>query len=160
MDFTEQDVLQFFDRNLAAWPLYQAFERELFARLPDTKRKVQKTQIAFSNRYLFVCVSFLRVKKKAELPDPYFVLTLGEVLFSATGLEFAFSQAPAAMRSTITSLWNLTTTVGNFLVVLVVALARDLSAAERFYFFAALMAAVAVVFGVFSFFYKYKDGNA
>ena len=91
---------------------------------------------------------------------PYFVLTLGEVLFSATGLEFAFSQAPAAMRSTITSLWNLTTTVGNFLVVLVVALARDLSAAERFYFFAALMAAVAVVFGVFSFFYKYKDGNA
>lgn len=77
MDFTEQDVLRFFDRNLAAWPLYQAFERELFARLPDTKRKVQKTQIAFSNRYLFACVSFLRVKKKAELPDPYFVLTLG-----------------------------------------------------------------------------------
>lgn len=88
---------------------------------------------------------------------PYFVLTLGEVLFSATGLEFAFSQAPASMRSTITSLWNLTTTAGNFLVVLVVALARDFTAAERFYFFAALMAAVAVVFGIFSLFYKYKD---
>lgn len=88
---------------------------------------------------------------------PYFVLTSGEVLFSATGLEFAFSQAPASMRSTITSLWNLTTTVGNFLVVLIVALAKDFSAAERFYFFAALMAAVAVVFGVFSVFYRYRD---
>lgn len=25
----------------------------------------------------FACVSFLRVKKKAELPDPYLVVTLG-----------------------------------------------------------------------------------
>lgn len=88
---------------------------------------------------------------------PYFVLTVGEVLFSATGLEVAFSQAPSAMRSTITSLWNLTTTVGNFLVVLVVAMTVDYTAADRFYFFAALMLAVAVVFGLFSACYKYKN---
>lgn len=88
---------------------------------------------------------------------PYFVLTSGEVLFSATGLEFAFSQAPAAMRSTITSLWNLTTALGNFLVVLVVVAASDLSAASRFYFFAGLMLVVAIVFGTFSVFYKYKN---
>lgn len=88
---------------------------------------------------------------------PYFVLTAGEVLFSATGLEFAFSQAPASMRSTIASLWNLTTMLGNFLVVLVVALARGYSSADRFYFFATLMFAVSVVFGVFSLFYKYRD---
>lgn len=91
---------------------------------------------------------------------PYFVLTAGEVLFSATGLEFAFSQAPATMRSTITSLWNLTTTVGNFLVVLIVALARDYSAADRFYFFAGLMVVVAIIFGVFSVFYKYQTPEA
>lgn len=90
---------------------------------------------------------------------PYFVLTIGEVLFSATGLEFAFSQAPAAMRSTITSLWNLTTTVGNFLVVIVVALTVSYTAAERFYFFAALMLAVAVIFGLFSACYKYKNAE-
>lgn len=88
---------------------------------------------------------------------PYFVLTVGEVLFSATGLEFAFSQAPASMRSTITSLWNLTTTVGNFLVVLVVAVTVNYTAADRFYLFAGLMLAVAVVFGIFSVFYKYKN---
>lgn len=33
--------------------------------------------ISFYNRHLFACVSFLRVKKKADLPERYFVLTLG-----------------------------------------------------------------------------------
>ena len=43
----------------------------------QTEIKVQKTQITFKNRHVYACVSFLRVRKKAELPDPYFVLTLG-----------------------------------------------------------------------------------
>lgn len=38
---------------------------------------MQKSQISFSNRYMFACVSFARVKKKKELPDPYLVVTLG-----------------------------------------------------------------------------------
>ena len=35
-----------------------------------------KAQISFYNRHLFACVSFLRAKK-ADLPERYFVLTLG-----------------------------------------------------------------------------------
>jgi len=38
---------------------------------------VQKSQISYYNRRLYACVSFLKVKKKAELPEDYFVLTLG-----------------------------------------------------------------------------------
>ncbi|HEY8024452.1 MAG TPA: oligopeptide:H+ symporter [Burkholderiaceae bacterium] len=49
---------------------------------------------------------------------PYMVLTMGEVLVSATGLEFAYSQAPLAMKGTITSFWNLSVTVGNLWVLL------------------------------------------
>ena len=49
---------------------------------------------------------------------PYALLTMGEVLVSATGLEFAYSQAPAAMKGTITSFWNLSVTVGNLWVLL------------------------------------------
>lgn len=49
---------------------------------------------------------------------PYAILTMGEVLVSATGLEFAYSQAPAAMKGTITSFWNLSVTVGNLWVLL------------------------------------------
>ena len=50
---------------------------------------------------------------------PYVVLTFGEVLVSATGLEFAYSQAPLEMKGVIMSFWNLTTAVGNLWVLLV-----------------------------------------
>lgn len=36
---------------------------------------MQKSQISCYNRRLYACVSFLKVKKKAELPEDYFVLT-------------------------------------------------------------------------------------
>jgi len=77
MDSIEQDTLFFFGSHMAAYPLYRAFSSRLLAEWPDTQAKVQKTQITFSNRHVFACVSFLRVKKKAELPDGWFVLTLG-----------------------------------------------------------------------------------
>ena len=44
---------------------------------------------------------------------------------SATGLEFAYSQAPLAMKGVIMSFWNLTTTVGNLWVLLVNAGVRN-----------------------------------
>ncbi|AZP11247.1 POT-type proton-dependent oligopeptide transporter [Undibacterium parvum] len=49
---------------------------------------------------------------------PYALLTFGEVLVSATGLEFAYSQAPLAMKGVIMSFWNLSTTIGNLWVLL------------------------------------------
>ncbi len=58
---------------------------------------------------------------------PYFLLTLGEVLVSATGLEFAYSQAPPSMKGVIMSFWNLTTAVGSLWVLLVDAGIRNQS---------------------------------
>ena len=77
MDHVSQDALLFFDQHPKAYPLYEAFYEELMSRFPEAKMKVQKSQISFYNRHLFACVSFLRVKKKADLPERYFVLTLG-----------------------------------------------------------------------------------
>ena len=77
MDFMNQDIILFFDQHQTLLPLYEAFVGKMMARFPDTKTKVQKTQITFSNRHVYACISFLRVKKKAELPASYFVLTLG-----------------------------------------------------------------------------------
>ena len=73
----DADTLMFFDRHTAALPLYRAFEAMLFASFPVVNKRVQKTQITFSNRHVFACVSFARVKRKAELPAGYMVLTLG-----------------------------------------------------------------------------------
>jgi POT family proton-dependent oligopeptide transporter len=46
---------------------------------------------------------------------PYAVMTAGEVLISATGLEFAFSVAPMRLKSTIMSFWLLSVAIGNML---------------------------------------------
>ena len=50
---------------------------------------------------------------------PYIILTLAEVFVSATGLEFAYSQAPARMKGVIMSFWSLSVTVGSLWVLLV-----------------------------------------
>ncbi len=77
MDFINQDIILFFDQHQTLLPLYEAFAGKMAERFPDAKTKVQKTQITFSNRHVYACISFLRVKKKAEFPASYFVLTLG-----------------------------------------------------------------------------------
>jgi len=71
------DTLLFFDGHRGALPLYERFEESLLAEFPEVKKRVQKTQITFSNRHVFACVSFARVRRKAELPEPYLVVTLG-----------------------------------------------------------------------------------
>ncbi|MBP5169370.1 MAG: hypothetical protein ILP14_09255 [Oscillospiraceae bacterium] len=73
----DADALMFFDQHMDILPLYQAFEELLFDSFPVVNKRVQKTQITFSNRHVFACVSFARVKRKAELPMRFIVITLG-----------------------------------------------------------------------------------
>ncbi len=70
------DTLMFFDGHRETLNLYQAFENLLNDSFPTVNKRVQKTQITFSNRHVFACVSFARVKRKAELPEGYMVITL------------------------------------------------------------------------------------
>lgn len=93
---------------------------------------------------------------------PYLLLTIGEVLFSTTGLEFAFTQAPKSMKSTLMSFWLLTTAVGNFLVAALAALtgrfATGVSLGTMFLVYAGMMAVVAVAFGLIGKRYAAKHG--
>ena len=73
----DTNTILFFEQQPEALVLYEVFEKAVINRYPDIKIKVQKTQISFSNKHIFACASFLRVKKKKELPDPYLVITLG-----------------------------------------------------------------------------------
>jgi POT family proton-dependent oligopeptide transporter len=100
---------------------------------------------------------------------PYFVLTFAEVLVSATGLEFAYSQAPMAMKGVIMSFWNLTTTIGSLWVLLVNAVLRRESVksavestglsnmAFLMFFFAGFALVVAVVFKLYTKRYRVTD---
>jgi POT family proton-dependent oligopeptide transporter len=100
---------------------------------------------------------------------PYALLTLGEVLVSATGLEFAYSQAPAAMKGVIMALWSLAVTVGNLWVLIVNAgvknptvIARIESSgveiiAFQMFFFAGFAMLAALAFGLYAKRYKMVD---
>jgi POT family proton-dependent oligopeptide transporter len=100
---------------------------------------------------------------------PYAILTLGEVLVSATGLEFAYSQAPAAMKGIIMAFWSLAVTVGNLWVLIVNASVKNDAVlgyisqsgvgviAFQMYFFAAFAFVAAVIFGWYA--TRYRMAN-
>jgi proton-dependent oligopeptide transporter, POT family len=56
---------------------------------------------------------------------PYLLLTFGEVLVSATALEFAYSQATQSMKGVIMAFWYLTSTFGSLWVLLTNAAVRN-----------------------------------
>lgn len=86
---------------------------------------------------------------------PYAIITTAEVLVSVTGLEFAYTQAPRAMKSTIMGFWLLCVTFGNVLVAFLAPL-QTLSLATFFWTFAGLMAVAAIIFVVLAARYKGK----
>ena len=73
----DDDTLLFFDAHRDALPLFAALEETIFERFPEAKKRVQKTQITYYHRHVFACVSFARVKRRAELPEGWLTLTLG-----------------------------------------------------------------------------------
>ncbi len=93
---------------------------------------------------------------------PYALLTFGEVLVSATGLEFAYSQAPARMKGTLMSFWSLSVTVGNLWVLLVNGVVKGPAAeawvaglgvgvtAFQMFFFAGFAAVAALAFAAYA----------
>ncbi|MFM2087152.1 MAG: hypothetical protein RLZZ237_2021 [Pseudomonadota bacterium] len=100
---------------------------------------------------------------------PYALLTFGEVLVSATGLEFAYSQAPVSMKGAIMSFWNLSTTVGNLWVLIVnksvmnegvigkISESGISVTAFQMFFFAAFAAVAMLAFGLYAKRYKMVD---
>jgi solute carrier family 15 (oligopeptide transporter), member 1 len=47
----------------------------------------------------------------------YLVITLGEIMFSVTGLEFSYSQAPPSLKSVVQAAWLLTVAFGNAIII-------------------------------------------
>lgn len=94
----------------------------------------------------------------------YIIITLAEVMVSITGLEFAYTQAPKSMKSTLMGFWLLTIAIGNFLIEPFLRLSNKLAVhlegigikglkvvedrvtAANFFMFAALMLLAAIAF--------------
>lgn len=130
--------------------LYPALERRRFSFTPVRRMTVGMFMAGLS----FVLVALIQIAldrgvrlSVAWQLVPYIALTIGEVLVSVTGLEFAYSQAPREMKGTIMSFWLLTTAAGN-LVVAVVARLNVFSGAASFLFYAALVSLAGVGLGL------------
>ncbi|MGV3623358.1 MAG: MFS transporter [Archangium sp.] len=129
----------------------------------------------------FAASSFVAVAVMQQLMDrgqqlsvlwqllPYTLLTLGEVLVSATGLEFAYSQAPARLKGVLMAFWSLATTIGNLWVLLANASVKSegVTAAikaqgwgvisTQMYFFAIFAFVAAAAFGLYARSYTVVD---
>jgi POT family proton-dependent oligopeptide transporter len=86
---------------------------------------------------------------------PYIIMTTSEVLVSATGLEFAYTQAPRAMKSTMMGFWLLTVSFGNKLTAVLAGL-KDMPLQKLFWICTALMIVAALLFSILSYFYRGK----
>jgi POT family proton-dependent oligopeptide transporter len=100
---------------------------------------------------------------------PYALLTFGEVLVSATGLEFAYSQSPPSMKGVIMSFWMLSVTFGNVWVLLTNAAVRNEAVTAQIaatgmsenaflmFFFAGFAFVAAAIFGLYAKRYPLQD---
>ncbi len=154
---------------LTLW-LYPRIERLTGIRVSPLRRMGSGLVLA-AVAYVFVGVLQTRVDAGVRMSVlwqtlPYFLLTAGEVLLSTTGLEFAFTQAAAEMKSTIMSFWLLTVAIGNYFVTVLTSIKGHLisSAAEQagsasvnsstFYLYSGLTFGVAIIFTVIAMRYK------
>ena len=141
--------------------IYPLIDRFLFKLTPLRKM----TLGMFTASAAFALVALLQSSIENSEPGtinvmwqffPYLVMTQAEVMVSITGLEFAYTQAPSRMKSTIMGFWLLTVALGNKLVAIITQL-PEMPLLKFFWFFAGLMAIAAFVFGIRAAFYHYKD---
>jgi proton-dependent oligopeptide transporter, POT family len=157
---------------LMLW-VYPRFERLTGIRVSPLRRMGAGMMLA-SLSYVLVGLLQARVDSGMALSVlwqtlPYFVLTSAEVLISTTGLEFAFTQAAAEMKSTIMSFWLLTVAVGNLFVPIITKIRSAVigsSAGEgasasvnpsTFYLYAGLTFAVGLLFVLVAMCYKERQ---
>ncbi|XP_031632585.1 peptide transporter family 1-like, partial [Contarinia nasturtii] len=120
------------------------------------RNKLQKVVLGS----VFTCISFLlaallefwietspknSVNILWQLPQ-YVVISMGEVMFQVTGLEFSYEQAPESMRSVVLSIWQLNVAIGNLIIVAISGMQFFQFQAYEFLFYAILL-----FFGMFIF---------
>ncbi|KAH8295973.1 hypothetical protein KR018_012557, partial [Drosophila ironensis] len=85
------------------------------------------------------------------------VMTMAEIMFSVTGLEFSFTQAPASMKSVLQACWLLSVAIGNMIVVIIAEFKFAETQAGEFVLFACLMLVDMVLFLWLTRGYRYMD---
>jgi proton-dependent oligopeptide transporter, POT family len=152
---------------LMTWGLYPLLEKMGLRVTP--LRRMAVGMVLFTFCFVWVGMFQKRIEHGETLhlalqTWPYIILTACEVLVSATALEFAYTQAAPSMKSSIMSFFLLTTAVGNLLIVTITKLGSgrgdESVTSGRFFFYAAMMAVVGLLFIIIAVRYRYRDPDA
>lgn len=81
----------------------------------------------------------------------YLALVVGEILVSITGSEFAYSEAPASMKSSVNAAWLLTVAAGNVIVAIVAEMSLFESQVSEYILFGSAMMVCALGFAGLSY---------
>nr|XP_020819722.1 solute carrier family 15 member 1 isoform X2 [Phascolarctos cinereus] len=128
-------------------------------------------KLEFGSAYTYVITKCdadgLEFKSFADIPPntvnmafqipQYFLLTCGEVVFSITGLEFSYSQAPSNMKSVLQAGWLLTVAFGNIIVLIVAGAGQFGEQWAEYIIFASLLLVVCFIFAIMAYFYTYVN---
>ncbi|CAI5449272.1 unnamed protein product [Caenorhabditis angaria] len=92
-----------------------------------------------------------------QIPQ-YVIITAGEVMFSITGLEFAYSEASPQLKSVVQAIWLSTTAFGDLIDVAILALNLFSDVATQMFVFGGIMLIVIALFILLSiYYYEYAD---
>ncbi|CAD5222043.1 unnamed protein product [Bursaphelenchus xylophilus] len=84
------------------------------------------------------------------------LISFAEIMLSIPGLEFSYQEAGRSMKSLMSAFFQVTTGVGDLLIVIITAMNLSNNAATMFFIYASLMATATVVFICLAiFFYEY-----
>ncbi|KAL7670025.1 hypothetical protein ACOME3_004967 [Neoechinorhynchus agilis] len=88
----------------------------------------------------------------------YLVLTAAEILFSISGLHFAYAEADTSMKSVMTAIWLMTNSIGNLITLIINSATGDQSGdIWLFFLYAALIIVVDIVFMILVRFYVPRE---
>ncbi|XP_069688353.1 solute carrier family 15 member 1-like [Periplaneta americana] len=113
--------------------------------------------IVFSK--LFVMTPPNRIHMLWLVPQ-YILISVGEVMFAISGLQFSFLQAPKSMKTVTIAAWYLSVSLGNLLVIIITQVRVFRSQAYEFFLFAGLIFVDMTLFAMMCTGYNYVNLEA
>lgn len=125
------------------------------------QRPLQRMTIGgFLAAFSFVISAFLQWQIEFARPDKLHILwqvpqlvviTVGEIMFSISGLAFSYEQAPKSMKSIMQAVWLLTSAIGNAIVVIIEKLHFFETSTYEYIMYSVLMTLDILIFMVLAF---------
>ncbi|XP_034839124.1 solute carrier family 15 member 1-like isoform X1 [Maniola hyperantus] len=82
----------------------------------------------------------------AWIVPQYLLVSMAEIMFAVSGLEFSFTQAPKSMKTITIAAWYMSVAIGNLIVILVAQAKIFQSRAMEFFVYAGVLTAAMLIF--------------